>query len=294
MEKHGLVGMVIPDHANPFFSVMAQRIQRELSERGWALLLMSSDGNRARELSLIKTMLEIGIKGLVYVSAGDNAAALDLLDDCGLPVLILDREVPGVKNCDFVVTDNAFGVDLAIRYLHELGHRRIGCLQGALTTVPGRERAKAFSSSCKKLSIDVQNECVFRGDFKFGPGTAAGKALAAMDASKRPTAVFCSNDLMAVALIQALGDLGIRVPEDISVIGFDDIPLASWIRPRLTTIAQDIDEIAVHGVRLLLERAVVMVGGHADSAPRVQLLQPILIERDSCQRPTLQKQGCRA
>jgi LacI family transcriptional regulator len=284
MENDGLVGMIIPDHANAFFSLLAQRIQREITESGLALVVMSSDGSRARELSALLTLFDLDIRGLIFISAGDNPSALDLISGRALPVLVLDREVPGVPNCDFVVTDNELGEKLALRHLVEFGHRRIGCIKGSMSTVPGRERFRGFKRECEVLEIEPDESLIFSGDFKFGSGTSVGKSLAKMDAAARPTGIVVGNDLMAIGLIQSLADGGICVPDEISVIGYDNIPLSGWIVPRLSTVAQDIQEIAGSTVRFLVDRVVRGASSDLVIPPRVEVIRPSLILRQSTMR----------
>lgn len=278
---HSVIGMLIPDGTNQFFSQLAQLVQRELQGTSRAVVTMDSDGSVRKELHLLKTLREMEVEAIVFVSVGDSVGAYRYLREWEIPVLILDREIPDMENADFVVARNSEGVDHVVEHLETLGHRQVGFIKGAENTEPGRIRAEAFMHACARTGLEIPPHLVFAGNFQFDAGRDAGDQIAAMPQSKRPTAVFAANDLMAIGLVQRLQELSIGVPEEISVIGFDDIPLASWVYPQLTSIQQDVYEMAHVGVRLLEERLSGAATGEAP-ASRIRPIQPRLVIRESC------------
>jgi LacI family transcriptional regulator len=226
-------------------------------------------------------LIDMEIDGLVFISVGDSPDAFIRLAEAKHPVLVLDREVP-LENADFVLTDNAQGVRLAVEYMLGLGHTKLGYIQGSMTTEPGRERFRSFIETCGGHNVKVCEKWTFQGDFLFGSGTRAGDRILALPSNERPTAVLAGNDLMAIGLMQRLQEHGIVVPRDMSVMGYDDISWASWVFPRLSTIRQDPLEIAREGARLLTER--IDSAGVGSSDPRVVPIQPTLVRRNSCDK----------
>jgi LacI family transcriptional regulator len=272
--------MLIPDGTNQFFSTLAQLLQRELAMAMCAVVVVSSDGSTAREQDYLEMLLTMDVDGIAFISVGDSAEAFDTLRESRKPVVVLDREVPLEDRADFVLLDQDSGVHSAVEHLAGLGHTRVACIAGASNTGPGRQRTEAFREACSHFGITLEESAVVDGDFTFGSGVAATKEL--MSGNALPTAVFACNDLMALGAMQYLQENGCNVPEDVSVVGFDDIPLASWVYPRLTTVRQDCGAIARVTSELVLTRM-----DHEETAPRDRLptrirkIEPRLISRAS-------------
>lgn len=182
--------------------------------------------------------------------------------------------------------DNLAGVQLAMRHLIDLGHRRIAHIQGSELTEPGRERKDAFLAACNIGPEPVIATCI-PGDFTYFAGKDAATQLLAMDAAERPTAVLAGNDLAAIGAIQHFQMAGLNVPRDMSVVGFDDIAIASWIFPPLTTVRQDCEAMAQVGARFLSERMAhdeINPGVRLES--RMQSVDPRLEVRGSTASPS--------
>ena len=291
MSKQQIVGMIIPDGTNQFFSMLAQLFQRELAKRRWGLVVINSDGSRARELNNVDMLMSMDVAGLVFISVGDSAEVFVKLADYKGPVLVLDREIP-LENADVVLVDDALGVDLAIEYLSALGHRRIACVPGSINTEPGRQRFQSFNRSCDKYGIEIDEKLIFQGDFMFGSGTTAADRILSIPEYERPTAVFAANDLMAIGVMQRLQESGLRIPDDMSVVGYDDIAMSSWVFPRLTSVHQDPIEIARVGAGLLTERIDAgALNPNAALNQRVRVILPKLMLDHSWLRQKLQRNG---
>ncbi len=165
--------------------------------------------------------------------------------------MVVDREVPDLP-VDQVLTDNAHGGWLATQHLIALGHRRIGCITGPSDLTPSAQRVTGYRRALEEVGIMADERLVVRGDFQYASGYHAVQRLLGLD--NPPSAIFACNDLMAVGAISAAVAHGCRVPGEVSVVGFDDIRLASYTNPPLTTISQPIYQIGVLATRLLLER----------------------------------------
>ena len=190
-----------------------------------------------------------------------------------MPVVVVDREIPNVS-VDEVLTDNARGGWLATRHLLELGHRRFGCITGRSNLTPSAERVTGYRQALGEADIPVEERLIVKGDFQYESGYRAARQLLAMD--DPPTAIFACNDLMAVGAISAAVELGRKVPDDLSVVGFDDVRLASFTNPPLTTVVQPKYEMGVIAATMLLER----MRNH-DMPPRRRMFDTTLVIRQS-------------
>lgn len=276
MDNNKLIGMILPDGANQFFSTLAQSFQRELNRFSYGLVVFDSDSTIAGELQNIQTFSQMNMAGLIFISVSDSNESFIQLRELSIPMLVLDREVP-LDNADFLLTDNNKGIELILDLIKLNNFKKVSIINGLLYTEPGRIRAKKFTEGLKLLGITIEKTLIFNGDFKTSSGNLAGEKIINMKPRDRPDVVFSANDLMAIGLIQELLGAGIKIPEDIAVIGFDDIPMASWIYPRLTTIKQDVRGISKLGTRLLLER---LQKNHTEA--RLNIVIPALVLRESC------------
>lgn len=278
-----IVGMVIPDSGNGFFVDLAQHFQRALTSERYAVVVVSSDGSKKREAAHLQLLSEMDVSGVVFIGAEFNMPIYARLEELGRPVLILDREIPLTKGVDFVMLDNEAGIRLAVTHLVDLGHRHIAHIEGLQRTEPGRVRREAFVQACGRAS--VRGTCI-EGDFSYVAGQRGAQKILGMAPADRPTAIVTGNDLAAIGAIQHFLVAGYRVPEDVSVVGFDDIDIASWIFPALTTVRQDREAIAAVGAQLLssrMDHEKIYRGGAF--ASRSKFVSPELIIRDSSGAP---------
>ncbi len=247
----GTIGIVIPDNTNPFFAEVVRGIEDYCYEQGYSVFLCNSDGAPDKEYHHLRLLREKGVDGLVLVSAGDDNDSLELLDGGEIPNVIIDREVESL-NTDSVLIDNLRGGYEATRHLLELGHKRIGCITGPSQVTPSGMRLLGYTKALGELAIAVDEELIVCGDFRSQSGRDG--LIRLMQVKKPPTAVFACNDIMAIGALAAAGELGIDVPGQLSLVGFDDIGLASLVIPKLTTIAQPKRQLGETGAQLLLRR----------------------------------------
>jgi len=278
LQETHTIGMIVPDSANPFFAEVARGIEDTSFEQSYNVILCNSDGNLDKELLYTNVLVEKQVDGILFVAAGVSTEHIRALQTRRMPLVLVDRDIPGVA-VDSVLTDNARGGWQAIHYLIELGHRRIGCITGPSDVTPSAERVTGYRQALREAGIAADENLVVKGDFQYQSGFRATQQL--LEVNDPPTAVFACNDLMAVGAISAVIESGRRVPADLSVIGFDDVPLASFTNPPLTTIAQPKYEMGALATTMLLERV-----QDRDTPPRRKLLDTSLFVRHSTASPT--------
>lgn len=272
----GLVGLVVPELTNPVFPAFAQVIESMLSERGYTPLLCTQSPGGTTEDQYVEMLIEHGVDGIVFVSGlhADTSASTDRyqrLRSRGLPIVLVNGFAEGV-DAPAVSTDDVAAMDLAVRHLVSLGHRTIGLAVGPDRFVPTRRKLRAFNDNLMRhLGTDSTGHVVTTLFTVEG-----GQAAAAELISTGHTAIICGSDLMALGAIRAARSRGLRVPEDISVVGYDDSPLIAFTDPPLTTVRQPVPAMGQAAVTALLAE----IGG--TRSPRTELLfHPELIVRES-------------
>lgn len=278
-KSSGTLGVVIPDNTNPFFAEVVRGIEDYCYKQGYSVFLCNSDGDPDKEYHYIKLLREKGVDGMVLVSSGNDSDSLELLDQGKIPKVIIDREVES-NNSDSVLIDNLCGGYKATRHLLDLGHSRIGCITGPSQVTPSGQRLEGYAKALKEKGITFDSNLVETGDFKSQSGGEC--LLKLMQTTDPPTAIFACNDIMAFGALAAARQLGIDVPSRLSLVGFDDIAMASMIVPSLTTIAQPKRELGETGATLLIER--IKRGVDKQS---IIVLEPTLIKRDSTVPPEI-------
>jgi len=266
-------GMIVPDSANPFFAEVGRGIEDTSFASGYSVILCNSDGDRARELLYLDLLVQKQVDGVLLVPTGDHAELAARLRTRNIPVVVIDRDVSDTP-IDRAYIDNVAGGCVATRHLIELGHRRIGYIGGPphLSSVPGR--GAGYLHALEEAGISVDERLIVDGNFRDVGGYKGAQALFSL--ADPPTAIFAGNDLMAIGAIAAARDAGMAVPGDLAIVGFDDIHLAGYINPPLTTIAQPKYELGVIAAELLLARL-----ADPDLPPQRRLLQAQLVVRQS-------------
>jgi LacI family transcriptional regulator len=268
------IGLVIPDNSNPFFSEILRGAEDSAFNYGYSVIVGNSDSDPQKELAYFKSLSSGKVDGLIFVDAALPDEYVRTAMSAQTPVIVVDRNL-SEKAVDGIFLDNFRGGLEATEYLIQIGHRRIGCISGPSSIIPNMERVRGYRSALESYGIPVDDELIYEGDFQVDGGTRG--ALFLMNKPQPPSAIFCCNDMMAIGALQAFRQHGIRVPEDISLVGFDDIPQAAYAEPSLTTVAQPKYEIGQIAVDLLIQR----LKGLASIEPQTILLQPALIIRSS-------------
>ena len=272
-ETHTL-GLILPDSANPFFAEMGRVIEIEAFQHGYSVVLCNTDDNAQKETVYAQVLSTKQVDGTIFVAAGEESDSVETLLHQGMPLILVDRLLPGIST-DVVLIDNRQGGAQAARCLVSAGRRRISCISGPSYLTSSAGRLNGFLDELQKLGIDASQVAVERGDFH--PESGYQAALSLLGSADGPQAVFCCNDMMAIGLYRAAAELGLRIPEDVAVVGFDDINLSSYLNPPLTTISQPKQQIGRAVVELLLERI------NERSLPARRLVfETRLVVRQSC------------
>ena len=231
--RSGLIALVSTSMANPFYAEAIREFSERLQANGLQLLLFSVPTHHAFD-DVIRKVLEYDVDGLIIVSSSLSSKAVLQCKEAGLPVLLFNRRIDD-ERIDMVCCDNLEGGRTIASFLAQTGHRTFGFIAGLEDTSTNRDRLRGFSEQLREF--DAGELRVERGDYTYAGGREAAIRMALR--KDRPDAIFCANDIMAIGALDGLrGDLGLRVPEDISIVGFDDIPMASWSGIDLTTVRQ--------------------------------------------------------
>jgi LacI family transcriptional regulator len=273
--KTNTIGLVLPDSANPFFAEISRGIEDEAFKKGYSVFLCNTELDMQRELFYVDVLSKKQVDGIIFVAAGDQADSLDFLVRRNMPVVMIDRNVPNVE-IDAVLTDNQLGGFLATSHLLELGHKRIACIAGPSSITPSAERIIGYRKALEEASLSYDEKLILRGDYHAQSGMEITHSILSMD--PRPTAIFALNDLMAIGALRAAAEAGCSVPGDLAVIGYDDLEIARFTNPPLTTIAQPKKEIGAQAVNLLVDRM-----SRKSRPPSRLVLAPELIVRGSTQ-----------
>jgi DNA-binding LacI/PurR family transcriptional regulator len=252
----GLIGILVPELSNPIFPALAQEIEMRATPAGFASILCDTMSAAHRELDYVHMLVDRGVAGMIFVSCemtnldGEHGHYRRLMAE-GAPIVFVNGTLNGFDVPSVGVDERAAG-ELATRHLIELGHERIGFAAGPRHYLPTQRKAAGREAALRSAGLEPDDLVAYAG---FGvPGGRAALAEL-LDRDDPPTAVICSSDVMAIGVLQEAGDRGLRVPRDLSVVGFDGIA-AAWTQPRLTTIEQPIAEIAetaVEALRRLIE-----------------------------------------
>lgn len=279
LQRTRTIGLILPDTANPFFASLAKGVDETVFAHGYSLLLCHSGYVAAREQAYVELLLAREVDGVLYVQGTPDVAALHRLLQCGIPTVAVDREISDVA-IDRVVVDNFGGSVQATKYLIGLGHQRIACIARHAPLSNAAERIRGYREALGDAGFPIIPQYLVPG----GPGYEEGRRAMSelLRLEPRPTAVLAYPDVVAIGAVQAAHEAGLSVPEDISVVGFDDIPVSAFIRPRLTTVAVGIGEMGQRAAEVLLDK----VGGEAESYPSRRLVLPVtLVIRESTGPP---------
>lgn len=273
--KTHTIGVVLPDLYGEFFSELVRGIDQVARERGQYLLVSSYHGHPEEQGAALRAMRG-RVDGLLVMSpyVGDSGHLTSNLDP-SLPVVMINTHLPDAGLLSLRVDNHGAAVRM-VEHLAGEGRQRIAFIGGPTDNFDARERLRGYREAIARVCPGV-TPMEFAGDFGETAGHAAGEAIAAMPAARRPDAVFAANDMMALGCLFAFNQAGIRVPQDIALAGFDDIPLARYVHPPLTTMRVDISELGARALRALLDPA-------ANKAEQ-PLIVPQLIARPSTGRP---------
>ncbi len=271
LARSNLLACVIPDVTNPFFPELVRGIEDIASAEGYGTLLCNTDNNSQKEADYLSLLARHRIDGLLLIPSRDEQPppGLTRLLDQGSPVVVIDRFLEGFDG-DSIAVDNRRGGVLAAEHLIELGHRRIAIINRLPDTSTSRLRQEAYEETLESAGL-LNRSLVKLGSYTFDFGRDMARRLLSADGDP-PTAILAGSDVLAIAALQVAHELGLRVPQDVSIIGFDRIAMSQLMSPPLTTVEQPTYDMARLAADLLLKRA----RGERAGPGRRRILQPTL------------------
>lgn len=267
------LAFIVPDLSNPYFAEIVSAAEDAAQTYGYILLVFNSHEDADREMACVQRASSRSVDGLLITHSLQTRWSETLWNHVDIPIVAVDR-VPGHDQHPVCAVDNLRAGQLATSHLVELGHRRIAHIAGPKRIRTAQDRSKGYLHTLDKHDLDYRR--IVYSDDTWGPRDGYECMMTLLDNTAPPTAVFTSNDRMAIGALHAIYDRGLRVPHDISVIGLDDIEVSAHLTPPLTTIRQPLDRLAGAAVEMLLR----LVRGEA-LEQRVNLLEPELIIRQS-------------
>jgi LacI family transcriptional regulator len=267
------IGLVVPNSTDPYFAELARGVEDGCARAGYCMFFCNSDDDPAKQRNYLRVLQEKRADGLIVASAGEDAVLAENLARAREPLVVVDRNVEGLL-ADLVQIDHELGAYLATRHLLELGHVRIGCISGPVTTAVSAMRMHGFIRAMAERGIEIEPSAIVEGDLSARGGQEAAGQL--FDTVK-PTAIFACNDMMGIGALRVAAVRGIRVPEQCSIIGFDDIELSGYTFPALSTVGQSVRALGEAAAQMLIER----IGGAVSGPTRRRVITPRLVLRES-------------
>lgn len=275
-KRSQVIGLVISDIQNPFFTSVVRGIEDAAYERGYSLVLCDSDEDPEKERLYVDVMRAEGVAGVILATTSQAIQHIRNLLAHNIPVVAIDRRIKD-RRVDSVLVANAKGAFLAVQHLLHLGHQRIGMV--SMRSIPtGRERQSGYLRAFRRCGVRASRRMLRTGVPKPEGGYESARELLRLE--PRPTALFVDNNMMMLGALEAIRDCGLSVPEELSVVGFDDVPWATLLHPALTVVAQPTHELGRKSVEQLLERL-----DQPGKPVSHVLLMPELIVRESTGAP---------
>jgi LacI family transcriptional regulator len=276
--RSSTVGLVIPDLTNPLFPPIVRGIEDVLAAVGYSAWIVNTDNDPAREETQVESLRSRQVEGLIIATARREHPLLVRLHRMGVRMVLVNRRVDGLELPSVTADDDA-GISMAVTHLAALGHTRIAHLAGPQQTSTGVARARAFRHAVRDLGLDDDPALIVEcGYWSETEGAQALRRL--LDAGTRWTAVVAGNDLIALGCYDVFAERGMRCPDDLSVVGFNDMPFLDKMNPPLTTVSIPHYELGSEAGRLLLDTI-----DDPERVPRSVLLTPSLVVRASTAPP---------
>lgn len=252
-DKTNIIGMIIPDITNPFFPAVVRGAEDTAFANGYRLVLCNTDNDHTKELAHLNELRTFLPSGLIVIPSdlSDLAREAESYRKSGAAVVCVDR-LPKRWQGDSVSAANEAGAYAATSYLLQLGHRNLAMVNGPLHLTNSGERLKGFRRALTEARVKVKPEFIHESSFDISGGRA--KALLLLRMLPRPTAIFAGNDMIAMGVLHAIRDEGLKCPDDVSVVGFDDLDFASLINPSLSSVYQPGYQLGATAARILLDR----------------------------------------
>lgn len=273
------IGLIVPDIRNSFFSLLAKGIEDACQKNGWTMILCNTGENGVRDAESIRVLSSKGVDGIIYSMSKDATETLPdtiaLFKGYDIPFVMLDRFVPSIP-APIVTLNHEMGGFLAGSHLISLGHKRIACVTGPSILEDSRLRLVGFKRAMEENNIPFDESLLIEGNYQMDGGMEAAEKLTGKDF----TAIFAFNDMMALGIYKSFSERGIKIPTDVSIIGYDDTFFSEFMEVPLTTIHQPIEKTGAAATDALIEA--IESGKHIEPFP---FFEPKLIVRKSTAPP---------
>jgi LacI family transcriptional regulator len=246
-----LIGMVVADIGNPFFSATLREVERRAAESGYLVIIADSNGEIGRERQILELLSGQRVAGIVLSPCNSDVEYGRFFETLPMPLVLFDQKVEGVPR-DFVGTDNRLATAMLTRHLQQYGHSRIGLITGKPHLFTSQQRIEGFLATMRGAGLEVDPSLIVNGNYDDDEAYVATMRL--LTRGDRPTAIVVSANLMALAALQAIQDLGFRCPEDVSLASIDEVPWGNVISPRLTCAVQDPTKLGTLAADRLMAR----------------------------------------
>ena len=277
-QKTHTIGLIIPDVTNPFFTTVARGVEDQARKKQFKVFVCSTDEDPDIEKEYIDDLIQRRVEGFVIApSTGGGKHLFDLQSD-KIKFVVVDREVKNLK-ADIVHSDNVDGAYRLTNYLIKLGHRRIGIINGAMQTSVAIQRFTGYKKALLESNVPIVDALVKGNDWRME--SSYKHTMELLTSKFSPTAIFAANNILGVGVLRALREMGLKVPTDMSVVCFDDVPVASLMYPFLTVVAQSPYTMGKLATQILLERR----SGQGPAERQDIVLKPNFIIRESCRPP---------
>lgn len=276
------IGLIMPDIVNPFFPEIARGAEDRASLSRYSIIYCNTDDNLTREDAYIDNLSEKMVDGIIFTHSADREGAAEGFRRCRVPIVLIDRDYDIPNVIGRVLVDNTKASFTGVNYLIDQGYRKIAYIAGPMNTQTARDRLEGYKKALEERRLPYHDKYVKIGEYKSQWGMEAAKAF--LDENIDFDAVFCGNDLIAIGAVKALKDAGYKVPEDIGVMGFDDIYMSEVVEPALTTIKQPKYEMGYQAVELLINTIETAEAPEKSEGAKTIILDTELIIRQSTGR----------
>jgi len=248
LQKTNTIGLIIPDISNPFFASIARNVAKEARKSGYSVILADTEESENIEVEALRLLRGRKVDGMLVSSVGQHSTHLERLFANDMPLVLIDRYFPETP-MPYVGSDNYGGAHQAVSHLIKNGHVRIACIQGLENTMPNSERLRGYQQAHSDHGLKVDESLIVGDSFGYQNGYVEMKILLRYD--PRPTAVFAVSNLISLGAMHALQEEGLRVPDDMSIISFDDQPYSALLATPMTTVSQQNEQIGSIAVKML-------------------------------------------
>jgi LacI family transcriptional regulator len=273
-KKTFTAGIIVSDILNPTLASIEKSIEDLFVQNNYSLTICNSDESPDREKMWLEMLRDRRVDGIILLPTGANRSSLFATVDSGFPLVLLDRQIEGLR-ADAVLFDNDAGAYQAVKHLLSLGHTRIGLLNLPASLTPGQGRLRGYERALTDSNLPIYHQLIKEGSFKAQDGSMLAAAL--LDANPRPTALLVSSNRLAQGVLEQVKARGMRIPDDLALIIFDDVAYYSFITPSITAVSADAKEFGARAVEYLIER----INGSYTGPPRTYLVPCHLNARES-------------